>query len=120
MLYNLQESRSSIGPSALSPGSTAVRIPLTAEYGIAFNNRFATQQQQRLINNARQYSYARYHIDDIVGNSAVISKVKQLAGSAAQSNTTILLSGEIRLPAKKCLRRQSSSQPRGPNPRLLP
>ncbi len=90
----MQESRSSIGPSALSPGSTAVRIPLTAEYGIAFNNRFATQQQQRLINNARQYSYARYHIDDIVGNSAVISKVKQLAGSAAQSNTTILLSGE--------------------------
>ncbi len=90
----MEESRPSIGPSALSPGSTAVRIPLTTEYGLAFNNRFATQQHQRLINNARQYSYARYHLEDIIGNSAEISKAKQLACGAAQSNTTILLSGE--------------------------
>lgn len=88
------ERRPSIGPSELSPGSTAVRIPLTAEYGLAFNNRFATQQHQRLINNARQYSYARYHLEDIIGNSAAINKAKQLACGAAQSNTTILLSGE--------------------------
>lgn len=88
------ESRPSIGPSELSPGSSAVRIPLTSEYGLAFNNRFATQQHQRLINNARQYNYARYHFEDIVGNSAAMIKAKQLAYGAAKSNTTILLSGE--------------------------
>lgn len=90
----MQELRPSIGPSTLSPGATAVRIPLTPDYGVAFNNTYAAHQRQRLLDNARQYRYAHYHIEDIIGESAAIRKAKKLAGEVAKSQSTVLLTGE--------------------------
>jgi DNA-binding NtrC family response regulator len=90
----MQEWRPSLGPSSLAPGAMAVRIPLTPVLGLAFNNRFSAQQNQRLLNNARQYSYARYHLEDIIGEGVNIGKTKQLSREAAKSNSTILILGE--------------------------
>jgi DNA-binding NtrC family response regulator len=90
----MQELRPSIGPSTLSPSSTAVRIPLTPEYGLAFNNTYAASQRQRLLNNVRQYRFAHYHIEDIIGESPLIIKAKRMAGEVAKSPSTVLLTGE--------------------------
>ena len=89
----MQELRPSIGPSTLSPGATAVRIPLTPEYGLAFNNTYAANQRQRLLDNARQYRYAHYHIEDIIGESPMITKAKKMAREVAKSQSTVLLTG---------------------------
>jgi len=90
----MQAWRPSLGPSSLAPGAMAVRIPLTPVLGLAFNNRFSSQQHQRLLNNARQYSYARYQLEDIIGEGGAIGKTKQYAIDAAKSNSTILILGE--------------------------
>lgn len=90
----MRERRPSLGPSSMAPGSTAVRIPLSPEYGVAFNNTYVNQQRQRLLNNAREYGYARYHMEDIIGNSIALTRAKQLAIKAAKTGTTILLTGE--------------------------
>ena len=90
----MQELRPSIGPSTLSPGATAVRIPLTPEYGVAFNNTYVVNQRQRLLDNARQYRYAHYHIEDIIGESPLIAKTKKMAREVANSQSTVLLTGE--------------------------
>lgn len=90
----MEEARSSMGPSILSPGAMAVRIPLTKDYGLAFNNKFATIQRQRLMDNARQYQYARYQLEDIIGEGVAITKAKNMARDAARSFSTVLLSGE--------------------------
>ncbi|MHC1761017.1 MAG: sigma-54 interaction domain-containing protein [Negativicutes bacterium] len=90
----MREWRPSMGPSSLSPGATAVRIPLSLEYGVAFNNTFASRQRQRLLNSARQYGYARYHMEDIIGDSLSLTQAKTMAVKAAKTDTTILLTGE--------------------------
>lgn len=90
----MQELRPSIGPSTLNPGSTAVRIPLTPEYGLAFNNTHATNQRQRLLDNVRQYRYASYQLEDIIGESLPMARAKKLAGKVAKSQTTVLITGE--------------------------
>jgi DNA-binding NtrC family response regulator len=90
----MKEQRPSIGPSTMVPGSTAVRIPLTKDYGLAFNNRYAASRHQRLLEDARRYSYARYHMGDIIGESNAIAKVKTIALTAAKTQSTILITGE--------------------------
>lgn len=90
----MEELRPSIGPSVMAPGSIAVRIPLTPDYGLAFNNRHADQQRQRLLDSARHYNYARYHSEDIIGQSPAITQAKKLAREAAKTNSTILIVGE--------------------------
>lgn len=90
----IREGRPSMGPSSMVPGSTAVRIPLSADYGVAFNNTYVNQQHQRLMKNAREHGYARYHMEDIIGNSIALKRSKQLAIKAAKTGTTILLTGE--------------------------
>lgn len=90
----MQELRPSIGPSSLSPSATAVRIPLTPDYGLAFNNTYMVKQRQRLLDNVRQYRYANYHIEDIIGESPLMINAKKLAGEVAQSQSTVLITGE--------------------------
>jgi len=90
----MRERRPSMGPSTLSPGATAIRIPLSPEFGVAFNNTFAARQRQRLMNTARQYGYARYHMEDIIGDSLPMTQAKAMATKAAKTDTTILLTGE--------------------------
>ncbi len=90
----MAEIRPSIGPSALAPGSTAVRIPLCEEYGIALNNKLTAKQRNSLLDTARHYQYARYHLEDIIGESPAIAQAKKLTVEAAQSASTVLISGE--------------------------
>ncbi|MDT8901732.1 sigma-54 interaction domain-containing protein [Anaeroselena agilis] len=90
----MSELRPSVGPSVMTPGATAVRIPLTPEYGLAFNNQHASKQRQRLLDNVSHYRYARYHIEDIVGQSPAIAKARNLARDAARSQSTVLITGE--------------------------
>lgn len=90
----MEEGRSSVGPSLLAPGATAVRIPLLGGYGLAFNNAQTVEQRTRLLNSARQYRYARYHLDDIVGDSPELQRAKAMAQEVAKSMSTTLLSGE--------------------------
>lgn len=90
----MEEERSSIGPSLLAPGATAVRIPLLGGYGLAFNNAQAVEQRTRLLNSARQYRYARYHLDDIIGDSPMLQRAKAMAQEVAKSMSTTLVFGE--------------------------
>jgi DNA-binding NtrC family response regulator len=90
----MSEQRPSMGPSVMTPGATAVRVPLTAEYGLAFNNQHASKQRQRLLDNVSHYRYARYQFEDIVGQSPAIVKAKNLARDAAASQSTVLIAGE--------------------------
>ncbi len=88
------ELRPSVGPSVMAPGATAVRIPLTPEYGLAFNNQHASKQRQRLLDNVGHYRYARYQLEDIVGESPAVAKARNLARDAARSQSTVLITGE--------------------------
>lgn len=90
----MDEMRPSIGLSALGPWATAVRIPLAKEYGLAFNNKLMVKRQQRLLDAAHRFSYARYQMEDIIGDSQAIALAKELARSAAKTHSTILLTGE--------------------------
>lgn len=90
----MREGRSSMGNSLLSPGSLAVRIPLSDTYGLAFNNKRTVMQRTRLLDNARKYQYARYHLEDIIGDSPKMTAVKELAREVAKSLSTVLIYGE--------------------------
>lgn len=90
----MKELRPSIGPSVLSPGATAVRIPLTTDYGLAFNNTYAAGQRQRLLDNVRRHGAAHYQLEDIIGDCPAMSEVKALAREVAASLSTVLISGE--------------------------
>ncbi len=92
--HSIRNMRPSIGPSVMADGATAVRVPLSEEYGFAVNNRYATQQRQRLMENAQKYRYARYHFEDIIGDSEIMTKAKELAMEAAKTKSTILITGE--------------------------
>ncbi len=90
----LKEMRPSIGPAFFAAGASAVRVPITDEYGLAFNNKQSNQRQQRLLAETRRHQYARYHMEDIIGISAAINRAKSVAKSAARTNSTVLLTGE--------------------------
>ena len=89
----LEEMRPSIGPAFFAKNASAVRIPITNEYGLAFNNKQSSQRQQRLLENQRG-KYAYYHFDDITGISDAIYQAKKIAQTAARTNSTVLLEGE--------------------------
>lgn len=88
------EMRPSVGPSVLAKGSTAVRIPLTYYYGIAFNNRIALQKQKTLLAATQRYQTAGYQLGDILGDSKIIAQAKALIPVAAKSLSTVLIYGE--------------------------
>lgn len=90
----MREGRSSMGHSLLSPECLAVRIPLSDTYGLAFNNKRTVMQRTRLLDNARKYQYARYHLEDIIGDSPKLMAVKDLAQEVAKSLSTVLIYGE--------------------------
>jgi DNA-binding NtrC family response regulator len=90
----MQECRPSIGMSVMNPGALAVRVPLAPDFGLAFNNKLATTQRNRLLERAQQHQTARYHLEDIIGDGAAIQKAKKLAASIASSPSTVLIHGE--------------------------
>lgn len=86
--------RPSMGPTFLRKDCTAVRIPLNERYGISFNNKRSVRKQNRLIEESRRYSSARYSIEDIIGESKAILDTKKLAFTASKSPANVLLTGE--------------------------
>ena len=90
----LRENRPSIGPAFFVKGASAVRIPITKEYGLAFNNQQTLLRQQRLIEESRSNKYAHYQFEDILGISSSIKEAKKIAQTAAKTNSTVLIYGE--------------------------
>jgi len=88
------EGRASIGTSVMIPGALAVRIPMSPDFGVAFNNKLAAVQRSRLIERASQQRHARYHLEDILGDSPAIARARKLAADVARSPSTVLISGE--------------------------
>jgi len=83
-----------IGKSASISGATAVRIPITKEFGFGFNNEDTVLKNQKLINEVKKYQYAKYNFSDIIGESPPMKRAKELAGIAARSNSSVLIFGE--------------------------
>lgn len=83
-----------IGKSMSVPGATAVRVPITENYGLGFNNEQMVSQRQKLIEEVKKFQYARYNFDDILGQSESIQKVKTVAGYLAQGISSVLIYGE--------------------------
>ena len=82
-----------IGPSLLEEGAMAVRVPVTASFGIGFNNVLAVKQKKILAANQRQ-GYPRYTFTDIIGTSRAIQQCIQQARQVAVTSSTVLLYGE--------------------------
>jgi transcriptional regulator with PAS, ATPase and Fis domain len=83
-----------IDTSMSVPGAIAVRIPMTENYGLGFNNERTVFQKQKLIEEVKKFQYARYNFDDIIGASKSISLCKALAANVAQGSSSVLISGE--------------------------
>jgi len=90
----MDECRPSIGTSVMIPGALAVRIPLSPEFGIAFNNKLAAVARNRLRERTPQHRDTRYHIEDIIGDSPAMVEAKRLASTLAASPSTVLIHGE--------------------------
>ncbi|WP_259499873.1 sigma-54 interaction domain-containing protein [Desulfofundulus thermocisternus] len=82
-----------IGPSLLEEGAMAVRIPVTAEFGLGFNNVLAVKQKKMLASTSRR-DYPRYTFDHIIGTSRAIQHCIRQARQVAVTNSTVLLFGE--------------------------
>ncbi len=90
----MDERRPSIGTSVMIPGALAVRIPLAPDYGLAFNNKIVALQRNRQREGAPRHASTRYHLDDVLGDSAAIREARRLATSVAASPSTVLIMGE--------------------------
>lgn len=90
----LKENRPSIGPAFFVKGASAVRIPITKDYGLAFNNQQVLLRQQKLIEESRNNKYAHYQFEDILGISSSIKEAKKIAATAARTSSTVLIYGE--------------------------
>ncbi|RKO67262.1 sigma-54 interaction domain-containing protein [Desulfofundulus salinus] len=82
-----------IGPSLLEEGAMAVRIPVTAEFGLGFNNVLAVKQKKMLASTSRR-DYPRYTFAHIIGTSRAIQHCIRQARQVAVTNSTVLLYGE--------------------------
>jgi sigma-54 dependent transcriptional regulator, acetoin dehydrogenase operon transcriptional activator AcoR len=95
--YALQamcENRVVIGPSTSTPGAMAVRLPITKEFGLGFNNEQAVIQKIKLQEQINRNKVAKYTFEDIIGDSVSMMKAKERAEKASHTNSTILLCGE--------------------------
>ena len=83
-----------VGKSFSINGATAVRIPMTKEFGFGFNNQDITRQQQVLYEEIKRLQHTNYTFDDIIGGSQELMKIKSMAKFVANGVSTILISGE--------------------------
>jgi sigma-54 dependent transcriptional regulator, acetoin dehydrogenase operon transcriptional activator AcoR len=82
-----------IGPSLLEDGALAVRIPITDEFGLGFNNVVSVKQKKLLAASIRG-DRTRYTFSDIVGKSEAILGCIQQAHQVAGTSSTVLVCGE--------------------------
>jgi len=83
-----------IGESNYISGASAVRIPIGKDFGFGFNNEDYVLKNQNLMNEIKKYQTAKYNFDDIIGESSEIKRAKEIAKIAAQSNSSVLITGE--------------------------
>ena len=89
----MQGQKPVIGESISLHGVTAVRIPITEEYGLGFNNQAIVSQKQKLLNEVKKYQYARYTLADIIGQSDAIEKCKNIVNYVAKGISSVLVYG---------------------------
>ena len=83
-----------VGKSFSISGAMAVRIPITENFGLGFNNEKATRQQQKLYEEVKRLQHTRFTFDDIIGETEAIVKAKHMAKFVADGFSSILLYGE--------------------------
>lgn len=83
-----------IGESFSYEGAMAVRIPITQEFGLGFNNELAARKNQKLFEEVKKFQNARYNFSDIVGQSEAIKQTIAIAENVANGVSTILIYGE--------------------------
>lgn len=90
----METQRPVIGESNYVFGASAVRIPITKDFGIGFNNEDSIKKSQKLLNEIKKNRNAKYDFDDIIGESFQVKKTKQIAHLAAKSLSNVLIIGE--------------------------
>lgn len=83
-----------IGESNYVFGSSAVRIPITKDFGFGFNNEDSIKKSHKLLNEIKKNRTAKYDFDDIIGESFQVKKAKEIAHLAAKSLSSVLIVGE--------------------------
>lgn len=83
-----------IGDSMSYAGAMAVRIPITQDYGIGFNNELAAKKNIKLYEEVKKFQYARYNFSDIIAESEAMKQVIEMARHVAHGTSTILICGE--------------------------
>lgn len=90
----MEKQRPIIGGSNYVSGASAVRIPITKEFGFGFNNEDTTIASQILINEVKKHQTAKYSLDDIIGESASLVKAKNIVRITGKSSSSVLIFGE--------------------------
>ena len=93
-LEAMQTQKPVVGQSMSVPGAMAVRVPITEEYGLGFNNEMMVAHKHKLIEEVKKFQYARYNFEDIVGTSESIQRCKSVAKNVSQGISSVLIFGE--------------------------
>lgn len=83
-----------VGKSFSINGAMAVRIPITKQFGLGFNNQDVVRQQQILYEEVKRLQHTHYTFDDIIGDSEELIKTKSMAKFVANGVSSILIHGE--------------------------
>lgn len=83
-----------IGESNSVNGASAVRIPITEEFGFGFNDELRVQKEHKLLEEVKKYQYARHSFEEIVGESEAIKKTKSIAAFIANGVSSVIIFGE--------------------------
>lgn len=91
---SMEKQKPVIGESNYINGATAVRIPISKDFGFGFNNENDIIKSQRLLEEMKKYQDAKYNFSDIVGRSLEIERAKEIANIAAGSVSNVLIYGK--------------------------
>ncbi|MDL2226117.1 sigma 54-interacting transcriptional regulator [Deltaproteobacteria bacterium OttesenSCG-928-M10] len=80
--------------SITAEGALTAYIPITGDCCLAIDNEVSASKSRKLLETVKQLRYTRYSFEDIVGRSPEISAAINDAMRAADSRSTVLLSGE--------------------------
>lgn len=93
-LRAMEIKRPVIGDSNYVFGASAVRIPITNDFGIGFNNDDSIRKSQSLLNEIKKNRTVKFDFDDIIGETYQVKKIKEIAKLASKSNSSVLIIGE--------------------------
>ncbi len=89
----MEDQTPTFGESTSVHGAMAIRIPITKEYGLGFNNELTVHHEKKLFEEVKKFQTARYNLKDIIGESEKITYAKHLCLTASRASS-ILLNGE--------------------------